>query len=350
MIKNIFILLLVFISIYLQAQTRMKAVVVDTTRSYHGFVEKLNSRQTIEIQTKDSLRKIPVNSIERIIWETDISKHYADYILMFNGDRIRGTITKNNPSDSMVQIFTFYGDSLRIARKHIRKITVDRRNFKTKPKEFPVNDFHEMIYLRNRDMIVGEIVSDSSDNITLRLPNKSEIGIAKKDIERIASASDLFFKRSHNRYTSFGFGIGNGFGGLGVKFQQRWGGEMGFAYHLGLGLHFDLFMQNTRVRYNAGIKWYYYRNLYLDLSYGFLFRKQIPRAEIDIYNYYISLGTDIFSTRNIGANVALGIAPEYIHNNGYANNFDADVNGLILPRYLVVEFGIILKLHKKYDK
>jgi hypothetical protein len=350
MIKNIFILLFVFTTVFLQAQTHMKAIVVDNRKSFTGIIEKLDSRQFIEIHTKDSLRSIPVNSIERIILKPDITKHFSDYILMLNGDRIRGTIDHNNPNDSTVRVFTFYGDSLIIAKKHILRITVDRRNFKTKPKEFPLNDFHEMIYLRNRDMIVGEIVSDSSDNITLRLPNKSEIGIARKDIERIAPSGDKFFQRSHNRYTSFGFGFGNGYGGIGVKFQQRRGGEMGFAYHLGLGLQFDLFIGEPIIRYNAGIKWYYYRNLYLDLAYGFLYRKQIPRSEIEVYNYYISLGTDLFIKRNFGFNVSLGIAPEYIPNNGDFDIFDVDENGLVLPRYLVVELGIIVKLHKKYQK
>lgn len=63
-------------------------------------------------------------------------------------------------------------------------------------------------------------------------------------------------------------GIGNSYGfGLGLRTQYRFGDIVGYGFHIGVGTMFQD-ATNLPIGFSLGGKFFYYKNLYLNVQYG----------------------------------------------------------------------------------
>ncbi len=69
-------------------------------------------------------------------------------------------------------------------------------------------------------------------------------------------------KYKGNQFT-IGTGYGNSYGGAGMRVQMRVGGNVGFGFHAGVG-----YFPDAPVLASAGIKFFVFRNLYINAQYG----------------------------------------------------------------------------------
>jgi hypothetical protein len=128
---------------------------------------------------------------------------------------------------------------------------------------------------------------------------------------------ELFFSNKKNQYYSFGLGIGSSYGGIGLRFQQRWGNKVGYGFHLGGG-----YWPSTEIEggpaffYSAGIKYFWYKAWYIDLQFGPVatykaisgYSGRIIYEKGKLWGPSLFYGGDWFFNKHIGINAALGIS------------------------------------------
>lgn len=109
-------------------------------------------------------------------------------------------------------------------------------------------------------------------------------------------ANDRYFTNKQNNYFSMALGYGTSYGGLGLRLQGRVGGVVGIGFHGGVGFFpakasgFD----KNYVFYNGGLKFFFYKGLYLDGQFGIWgvenYTEIIEEYEngylVDFYYYY----------------------------------------------------------------
>lgn len=110
--------------------------------------------------------------------------------------------------------------------------------------------------------------------------------------ERIYKSEQVETEKSkyqHANYIMVGIGYGNSYGGLGAKFQMRFGGTLGIGFHVGAGylpagLATDGKMDGAFL-YSAGFKFFFYKPLYIDFQFGVF---GVEKYEISTYynGYY----------------------------------------------------------------
>jgi hypothetical protein len=135
---------------------------------------------------------------------------------------------------------------------------------------------------------------------------------------------DKYFIDNKNKYfTCFAFGYGQTYGGLGLKYQGRIGNIMGFGYHAGVGRVLDFsgnYKSSDLFWVNAGVKFFWFKGCYLDLSFGNVLNYAITMYFYDdfihrtsswtrygtAYGTSLLVGIDLFFGKHFGLNVAAG--------------------------------------------
>lgn len=79
------------------------------------------------------------------------------------------------------------------------------------------------------------------------------------------------------KYFLIGAGFGNSYGGIGAKFAGRFGGQLGFGFHGGLGYLPFIIEDNSgdfessgegAILFSAGFQFFFYKWIYVDLQFG----------------------------------------------------------------------------------
>ncbi len=177
-----------------------------------------------------------------------------------------------------------------------------------------------------------------------------ETGIVQEPVKHKVSkpkstSTDPYFSDKRNKYFSIAVGYGNSYGGAGVRLQGRFGGNMGFGFHGGVG-YFPNELGDI-VMYSAGLKFFFYRSIYLNAQYGVFGKSVYTESHYHYdsygnysYEYYIEegilygpsliTGGDWIWGKHFGLNAAGGIS----------YNLGDSRMGTIFP---AIDLGFIIK-------
>jgi len=151
------------------------------------------------------------------------------------------------------------------------------------------------------------------------------------------SATHKDFK---GNYFMLGLGIGPSYGGAGMRVQLRRGGLMGYGAHLGVGYGSEKmgFIHETPFVCRGGVKFFPYKNLYVDLQYGNTAKIAYIDMNAGLYNKFemgygpsFMLGGDWVWGRKtaFGFNFGTGITYNIDNYNGSFITIHSDIGLLI---------------------
>lgn len=144
------------------------------------------------------------------------------------------------------------------------------------------------------------------------------------------------------KYFMLGIGYGNSYGGSGLRAQWRFGGVQGFGFHVGGGYlpEADVFLAS------AGIKFFPYKNLYINAQFGLLGNEEYYEYYnngYDSYSYYeenllygpsVLLGGDWSWGGRVGFGFNAGLGASY------ALNVESDYFDEIM---LAIDLGFVVR-------
>ena len=121
-------------------------------------------------------------------------------------------------------------------------------------------------------------------------------------------------KRYKGSYFMLGMGVGNSYGGIGLRAQWRAGENLGWGFHLGAG-----YAPEAPILASIGFKFFPYRGLYLDTQFGLFGNEEYPSFDNSgnyqfnshlIYGPSFMVGGDwVWGHRiGFGFNIGLGIS------------------------------------------
>ncbi|OMP29952.1 hypothetical protein [Mangrovimonas sp. DI 80] len=198
----------------------------------------------------------------------------------------------------------------------------DGSELKTKVKEISETTISYLLF----DMQDGPIRTiDKTDVFMILYENgtretitiKNELAMPSEKVETSRGGNEY-----DGKYFMLGVGYGNSYGGSGVRAQFRTGGIVGFGAHIGAG-----YFPEAPVLASAGLKFFYYKGLYLNTQFGLVGWKD------DYYDYYSSsnkeltygpsalLGADFAWGKKVGFGFNVGAGTTYVIN-GYGTEFD----------------------------
>jgi len=93
--------------------------------------------------------------------------------------------------------------------------------------------------------------------VTTQKKSPDEISIEEDSDDEIVK------DKYKGKYFMIGTGYGNSYGGAGILAQLRFGGNVGFGVHAGVG-----YFPDAPVLASAGFKFYPYKGLYIDAQFG----------------------------------------------------------------------------------
>ncbi len=141
-----------------------------------------------------------------------------------------------------------------------------------------------------------------------------------------------FYLNKQHKYFAFAWGYGNSYGGLGMRLQGRFGGNVGFGIHGGIGYFPG---QDGHVLASFGLKFFFYKWLYFNTQIGGFGREYT--YEYDYYDYYeeesyetligpsLMVGGDFIFGKHVGFNAAFGLS----------------ISGDVYP---AIDLGFVLKI------
>jgi hypothetical protein len=88
--------------------------------------------------------------------------------------------------------------------------------------------------------------------------------------DSLKNKNDTTIRKKKYKYISLAIGAGTSYGGFGVRFQQRFGKKIGFAYHVGLGYIPSPNSLNGVPGFTFGGKLFWSRLFYADLQSGIM--------------------------------------------------------------------------------
>jgi len=189
---------------------------------------------------------------------------------------------------------------------------------------------HDHIYLKNGDHIQGKIISQKAlDYTIIEIENGSRVKILSTEIELIISKKLRI--SDNDKITSFAFGIGNSYGYPGFRFQQRFGGAIGYGYHAGIGIFGMSSEEGMTLWFNGGVKFYWYKAFYLDATFGTIEKNYYSTGYKVEYGTSILLGCDYFVNPILGVNAAFGLTSNV---NSAAFKID----------YLAFDLGVVIRI------
>jgi uncharacterized pyridoxamine 5'-phosphate oxidase family protein len=114
-----------------------------------------------------------------------------------------------------------------------------------------------------------------------------------------------YIRNRKNAYSAFGVGLGNAYGGLGFQFQFRDGYNFGIGGHIGGGIIPRIGeMSKIMFGFNAGVKVYVYRPVFLDLTFGVVGASSYGV----LLGPSVKAGADLFFSNTVGINLAGGLS------------------------------------------
>lgn len=194
----------------------------------------------------------------------------------------------------------------------------------------------DVIYTINREKIEGNISEITSESIRykpLDYPEgpirniplfevymvKFENGIEEffKQENPTSDKKERFFSNKKNRYFSIAAGIGQSYGGIGIRLQGRIGNIQGVGFHGGVGYYPKINDLKPGVWVSAGCKFFIYKAWYLNLQFGSVAQYKAYKYTVYIHPHYaygtaygpsVLFGGDWFFNKHVGMNGALGAA------------------------------------------
>lgn len=125
------------------------------------------------------------------------------------------------------------------------------------------------------------------------------------DSKELNEKNNIPIKDRRYSYSALGIGFGNAYGVLGFQFQFRDGKTLGVGGHLGGGIIPRIGeMNKIAFGFTAGVKFFVYKPIYLDVTYGV----------VGVSQYSVLLGpsalagADLFFGKTVGLNVADGLS------------------------------------------
>jgi hypothetical protein len=163
-----------------------------------------------------------------------------------------------------------------------------------------------------------------------------------KDTGSAKNEKNSFFKYHQDKYFALATGVGNSYGGIGLRAQARFGGSVGFGIHAGAGWYPGIEYESC-FAFAGGVKFFPYKGIYINAQFGVLGKQLAFSYVYDpyygySYDYYnqvmygpsILTGVDWIFGSHFGFNAAGGIS---IITNGY-------MSGEILP---ALDLGFVYK-------
>jgi len=123
---------------------------------------------------------------------------------------------------------------------------------------------------------------------------------------------ERFFSNIKNLYyISTALGVGQSYGGIGLRLQGRIGKILGFGYHAGVGYIPSINGLRSYIAYSVGLKFFWYKGWYLDFQYcvvGPYSYHEYPNETVYglAYGPSILVGGDWFFNKFFGINGAVG--------------------------------------------
>jgi hypothetical protein len=162
--------------------------------------------------------------------------------------------------------------------------------------------------------------------------------VSLQDTTIVDKLSDKYYAYGKNAYKSIAFGFGQSYGGVGARFQQRFGKRLGFGYHLGLGYSVnDMTGLPDGVLFAAGLKFFWHKAWYADFQFGpvqdyvVLDGNRMVVETGTAWGPTVMVGGDWFFNKSFGMNGAIGRAWNITEPNAEKDE---------LPR---IELGFIIK-------
>ncbi|NPD44589.1 MULTISPECIES: hypothetical protein [unclassified Lentimicrobium] len=177
----------------------------------------------------------------------------------------------------------------------------------------------DTIFLNDGTIIHAKVLKQKlGKSITYKSENGSITVISWKDIQKYYIDNKLtitkdtdpktikkksYLDKGYNEYAAFGLGIGNAYGGLGAHLQIRGGKTLGFGGHFGAGYLPGINGGNNSFGWNIGAKFYYFKYLFIDLTYGVVGFSDWGHT---VLGPSVLIGGDFIFSEHIGLNVAVG--------------------------------------------
>ena len=306
-----------------------------------------------------------------------------DTILLRNGEEIKAKISAYSDDEVMYKLFDNPTGATLILNKKaiflIKKADGSKEFLKVankppEPKQVEQPIGFDLLILRSGEEIKATIIANTDDEVMYKLfndPSSTNIIIDKQEIFMIKKKDgteeiikkiivnetssfiesndvsnesdsrefkDRYFSYNKNKYSSFSLGYGQSYGGLGVRYQRRWGNKVGLGVHAGGG-----YMPSPESSggptyfFSGGFKFFWYKGWYFDFQYG-------PTSTFKRNNYQTSwkdergktfgpsilIGGDWFFNKYVGLNGGLGVATN-ITESDYPTSFPT------------LDFGFIVK-------
>ncbi len=168
----------------------------------------------------------------------------------------------------------------------------------------------DKIYLTDKSVINGLVIErNSTDSVLLRLNTGDTIRVHRKAIVRIRGSYGPGVKNLWVK--TIGVGIGNSYGGFGIRYQQHLRIVKGLAWHVGVGAYKEVYLSNPAIFMNAGVKYFYYKYLYVDLSAGSLQQHARHDGLFITYGTTLMTGLEYYLSHVFAVNLGIGISTKF---------------------------------------
>lgn len=219
-------------------------------------------------------------------------------------------------SGTLVEIaFPHY---VRIMEDDIYLVPVRFKNIQKVVQNQTADQPEDIIYYKDGEIQFGIITEILINEKILFFDDEKmdTIDIAWQDVKNIKHTKlqlsrklKIAYKGDYH-YVSISPGIGLVHGGLGVRFQYRYGKDFGIGPHAGIGIG-----ALAIPYYNLGLKFFFLNYLFLDVSYGTVgtHEERIPPylsiEDVKLVNtddFIFMIGLDIFYSKSSGITFSLG--------------------------------------------
>ncbi len=209
--------------------------------------------------------------------------------------------------------------------------------------------YQDVVTLKNGKVVRGIIIEQVSDQyLKIRTRDSKILEISMEDVEQISQETfqidaskrelyDPYFFKSKHDYWSLATGIGPSYGGMGLRFQQRFGKIQGYGYHVGMGVMTGGEGYRSFWGYSFGFKFFPYKSYYVNAQYGsigIVYQEDILGNIVNqeaLYGPSALIGADWFFSQYFGMNVGIGASFNITH---------PDVQAVIFT----YDFGLVVKI------
>jgi hypothetical protein len=153
------------------------------------------------------------------------------------------------------------------------------------------------------------------------LENKNPKQVTKAEVPVV---KEVPVKRYKGNYFMLGNGLGNSYGGIGLRVQGRFGGKTGFGFHGGVGYRPD----GDKIFVSGGIKFFPYKGIYLNTQFGYTGYEKYSSSYYTsakyklLYGPSFLVGIDQVWGRRVGLGFNAGLGVSYNINTYTYTDYD----------------------------